>query len=73
MPDFNVEAIRAEVRAQAAARREVLEGMGASPDITRGLVKLYELDGVFGIVGTPRVSAPVSCTKLAPSAHRLQD
>lgn len=41
--------IRAEVKAQASAREALLEGMGASPDITRGLVKLYELDGVFGI------------------------
>jgi glutamate dehydrogenase len=41
--------IRDEVKAQASARQSQLEGMGASPDITRGLVKLYELDGVFGI------------------------
>ena len=41
--------IRAEVKAQASARQAMLEGMGASPEITRGLVKLYELDGVFGI------------------------
>ena len=41
--------IREEVKSQASARRESLEAMGATPDITRGLVKLYELYGVFGI------------------------
>ena len=41
--------IRAEVRAEAEARRERLLGLGASDDIVRGLVRLYELDGVFGI------------------------
>jgi glutamate dehydrogenase len=42
--------IREEVRHEATARKERVEGLGASPEITRGLVKLYELDGVFGIV-----------------------
>jgi glutamate dehydrogenase len=41
--------IRTEVRGEANARRDKLEAMGAPADITRGLVKLYELDGVFGI------------------------
>jgi glutamate dehydrogenase len=41
--------IRTEVRREADAREARLEAMGASPEITRGLVKLYELDGVFGI------------------------
>jgi glutamate dehydrogenase len=42
--------IREEVRHEAEARKERLLGLGASPEITRGMVKLYELDGVFGIV-----------------------
>ncbi|MFC7536436.1 NAD-glutamate dehydrogenase [Sphingomonas sp. GCM10030256] len=41
--------IREEVRHEAEVRKERLLAMGASPEITRGLVKLYELDGVFGI------------------------
>ena len=41
--------IRAEVRNEAAARRDRLIALGASDDIVRGLVRLYELDGVFGI------------------------
>ena len=41
--------IRAEVRNEAAARRDHLLDLGASDDIVRGLVRLYELDGVFGI------------------------
>lgn len=41
--------IREEVRRQAQSRSEALEALGASGEITRGLVKLYELDGVFGI------------------------
>ena len=41
--------IRAEVRNEAAARRERLISLGASEDIVRGLVRLFELDGVFGI------------------------
>jgi glutamate dehydrogenase len=43
------ELIRQEVRQEANARRARLESMGASADITRGLVKLYELEGVFGL------------------------
>ena len=42
--------IRDEVKSQADARRASFEALGASEDISRGLVKLYELDGVFGIV-----------------------
>ncbi len=41
--------IRTEVRNEAAARRERLISMGASEDIVRGLVRLFELDGVFGL------------------------
>jgi glutamate dehydrogenase len=41
--------IRAEVRNEAAARRDRLLALGASEQIVRGLVRLYELDGVFGI------------------------
>jgi glutamate dehydrogenase len=41
--------IRAEVRNEAAARRDRLIALGASEHIVRGLVRLYELDGVFGI------------------------
>ncbi|HEX3677533.1 MAG TPA: NAD-glutamate dehydrogenase domain-containing protein [Sphingomicrobium sp.] len=41
--------IRSEVRNEAAARRDRLLALGASDDIVRGLVRLYELDGVFGI------------------------
>jgi glutamate dehydrogenase len=43
--------IRDEVKAQANARRLAVEAMGADPDVVRGLVKLYQLDGVFGIAG----------------------
>ena len=41
--------IRSEVRNEAAGRRDRLIALGASEDIVRGLVRLYELDGVFGI------------------------
>ncbi|MEO7277914.1 MAG: NAD-glutamate dehydrogenase domain-containing protein [Sphingomicrobium sp.] len=41
--------IRTEVRNEVAARRDRLIALGASADIVRGLVRLYELDGVFGI------------------------
>jgi glutamate dehydrogenase len=41
--------IRSEVRNEAAARRDRLVALGASDDIVRLLVRLYELDGVFGI------------------------
>ena len=41
--------IRAEVRGESAARREQLETLGAGGDIVDALVRLYELDGVFGI------------------------
>ena len=41
--------IRAEVRNEAAARRDRLVALGASEEIVRGLVRLYELDGIFGI------------------------
>ena len=41
--------IRAEVRNEAAARRERLIALGASEHIVRGLVRLFELDGIFGL------------------------
>ena len=41
--------IRAEVRNEAVARRDRLVALGASDDIVRLLVRLYELDGVFGV------------------------
>jgi glutamate dehydrogenase len=41
--------IRAEVKNEAAARRDRLVALGASDDIVRMLVRLYELDGVFGV------------------------
>jgi glutamate dehydrogenase len=41
--------IRSEVRNEAAARRDHLIALGASEEIVRGLVRLYELDGVFGL------------------------
>jgi len=41
--------IRSEVRNEAAARRDRLVALGASDDIVRLLVRLYELDGVFGV------------------------
>ena len=41
--------IKAEVRHEAAARREQLTGLGASHEIVRGLVQLFEVDGAFGI------------------------
>ncbi|WP_310469050.1 NAD-glutamate dehydrogenase domain-containing protein [Sphingomonas sp.] len=41
--------IRAEVRNEAAARRDRLLSLGASEEIVRGLLRLYELDGVFGV------------------------
>jgi glutamate dehydrogenase len=41
--------IRTEVRNEAAARRERLISLGASEHIVRGLVRLFELDGVFGL------------------------
>jgi len=41
--------IRSEVKNEAAARRDRLLALGASDSIVRGLVRLYELDGVFGV------------------------
>ena len=41
--------IRSEVRNEAAARRDRLIALGASEDIVRGLVRLFELDGIFGL------------------------
>ena len=41
--------IRSEVKNEAAARRDRLIALGASDDIVRGLVRLYEIDGIFGV------------------------
>jgi glutamate dehydrogenase len=41
--------IRSEVRNEAAARRDRLISLGAGEEIVRGLVRLYEIDGVFGV------------------------
>ena len=41
--------IRSEVRNEAVARREHLLGLGADMAIVDGLVRIFELDGVFGI------------------------
>ena len=41
--------IRGEVRDEAAARRQRLDAFGADQKIVDALVRLYELDGVFGI------------------------
>jgi glutamate dehydrogenase len=41
--------IRAEVRNEAVARRDRLISLGASEQVVRGLVRLFELDGIFGI------------------------
>ncbi|MBW0006133.1 MAG: NAD-glutamate dehydrogenase, partial [Sphingomonas sp.] len=41
--------IRSEVKNEAAARRDRLIALGASDDIVRLLVRLYELDGIFGV------------------------
>ena len=38
-----------EVRNEAAARRDRLLALGASEEIVRSLVRLYELDGIFGV------------------------
>ncbi|MEA1072169.1 NAD-glutamate dehydrogenase [Sphingomonas sp. LY160] len=41
--------IKAEVRGEATARRSRLEALTGDPKIVDALVKLFELDGVFGI------------------------
>jgi glutamate dehydrogenase len=41
--------IRAEVRNEAVARREHLLALGADTAIVDGLVRIFELDGVFGL------------------------
>ena len=42
--------LRAEARAQALAYREQLSALGASEGLVERVVRLFELDGVFGIV-----------------------
>ncbi|QNN64619.1 NAD-glutamate dehydrogenase [Sphingomonas rhizophila] len=42
--------IRAEVRGEAAARRDAYEKLGADKPVVDALVRLYELDGAFGVV-----------------------
>ena len=70
--------IRSEVRNEAAARRERLISLGASEDIVRGLVRLFELDGMFGIAAlaarkkTDELALASAYTKLGEGAwHRL--
>ncbi|RZV50638.1 MAG: glutamate dehydrogenase, partial [Sphingomonadaceae bacterium] len=41
--------IRSEVRVEADARREQLMSLGADEELVKLLVRLYELDGVFGL------------------------
>ena len=41
--------VRSEVRNEAETRRERLVELGAPEEIVRGLVRLFELDGVFGL------------------------
>lgn len=41
--------IRSEVRNESVARREHLLGLGADAEIVDGLVRIFELDGVFGV------------------------
>jgi glutamate dehydrogenase len=41
--------IRAEVRGESASRRDQLAALGAGDKIVDELVRLFELDGVFGI------------------------
>ncbi len=41
--------IRAEVRGESEIRREVLVALGAGEHIVDALIRLFELDGVFGI------------------------
>ena len=57
--------IRAEVRNEAVARRDRLIALGASEDIVRGLVRLYELDGVFGLaaLGARRKTDELALTR----------
>ena len=41
--------IRSEIRNEADARRDRLVQLGAPEEIVRGLVRLFELDGLFGL------------------------
>ncbi|WP_265569823.1 NAD-glutamate dehydrogenase [Sphingomicrobium nitratireducens] len=41
--------IRSEVRAEAEARRVALIGLGADEALVEHLVRLYQLDGIFGL------------------------
>ena len=63
--------IRSEVRNEAAARRERLIALGASDDIVRGLVRLYELDGVFGIAALAGAQASSTSSTLTRAYTRL--
>src|SRR5262249_24715010 len=56
--------IRSEVRNDAAARRDRLIALGAEEEIVRGLVRLYELDGIFGIAA---LAARKGVDELAPT------
>ncbi|HXH54110.1 MAG TPA: NAD-glutamate dehydrogenase domain-containing protein [Sphingomicrobium sp.] len=41
--------IRTQVRNEAAIRRDRLIALGASEEVVKGLVRLFELDGIFGL------------------------
>lgn len=62
--------ILSEVRVESAARRAALETLGASPAIVDELIRLFELDGVFGIAamgarkGLDEVAVTRAYTKL---------
>ena len=57
--------LRSEVRGEASGRREHLIGLGVDPKIVDGLVRLFELDGVFGIaaLAARRKLDPLDVTK----------
>ena len=48
--------LRAEARAQSLGHRQQLTALGAPPELVERVVRLYELDGVFGIVGLAQTS-----------------
>ena len=57
------------VRRAHAARREKLIALGASEDIVRGLVRLFELDGIFGLAAlAARKNVEEDLQRLIPGA-----
>jgi glutamate dehydrogenase len=57
--------IRSEVRNEAVIRREQLLALGADDKIVDGLVRLYELDGIFGLasLAARREADPLTLTR----------